>query len=705
MKKLLSLLVGVQTLMFSAQAGILLYDDFSYPDGNIVTTSAGAWTVHSGTSADSMVSGGKYEINQNRRDDVNRAFTTPNGEQYLFASFILNVTELPTTSGTYFAHFKDDTTSNFLARVSISTGNAVLPGTYRLGIANASSSTTNFFPMDLATNVGYQVVVSYDIVNYISTLQVNPAAAEDPSAVNSSVVSGSAAIAVLSTYAFRQASNEGVMTVDNLLVGNSFADVVTNAAVAPAIAREPVGATVFAGSDYTFSVLASGMGQLTYKWRKDGVELSEGGSYTGTSSNVLAITGVTASEAGIYDVVITGSGGDTTSQTATLIVDVTPVAPQITTQPASVTNSLGSTVTFTATVTGSMPLAYQWTFYGTNMAGATEDSLTLTSVTTANTGPYRLKVSNSVGNAESDIAYLFVPPPVKANIAYLRTLLDPTTFLPTNTTTLFETEGVVTTFTNITTAANAQFYINDGTAGIVVYIGGGAAYRPLAGDRVRVVGPLGHYNSVLECNLSASNPLHTVEILSSGNAMPNAKPFHFSQTNDVAFMEREIEGSLVTVTNVYFQAADGSATFKAGTSYTITNDLGQTFVLRVDGRVTSLVDVTIPLFAYQVTGCMGQFLSATATPRNNGYQLMVTRPEDIVTVLPPAPTIKMARSETGVSLSWPVQPGSTYSVLSSDNLAQGFSIQSFGLNSLASEVSFTDTNTTANAKFYRVTSP
>jgi len=187
--------------------------------------------------------------------------------------------------------------------------------------------------------------------------------------------------------------------------------------------------------------------------------------------------------------------------------------------------------------------------------------------------------------------------------------------------------------------------------------------------------------------------------------MPNAKPFHFSQTNDLAFMEREIEGSLVTVTNVYFQAADGTATFNAGVSYTITNDLGQTFVLRVDGRVTSLVGVTIPRFAYQVTGSMGQFLSGTATPRNNGYQLMVTRPEDIVTVLPPAPTIKMARSENGVSLSWPVQQGSTYSVWSSDNLGQGFTVRSFGFNSLASEVTCMDTNTTANAKFYRVTSP
>jgi hypothetical protein len=75
---------------------------------------------------------------------------------------------------------------------------------------------------------------------------------------------------------------------------------------APAIMVQPAGATQTVGQGVNFSVTATGEG-LTYQWRKNGAEVpgATGASYT--------ITSVQASDAGSYDVVVTGTCGSVTS--------------------------------------------------------------------------------------------------------------------------------------------------------------------------------------------------------------------------------------------------------------------------------------------------------------------------------------------------------------------------------------------------------
>jgi len=67
-------------------------------------------------------------------------------------------------------------------------------------------------------------------------------------------------------------------------------------------------------------VSASGPGPFTYQWRKDGAAI------TGGTSATLALTGVTASQAGSYSVVVTNAGGSVTSDSARLTVGAAPVA-------------------------------------------------------------------------------------------------------------------------------------------------------------------------------------------------------------------------------------------------------------------------------------------------------------------------------------------------------------------------------------------
>ena len=84
------------------------------------------------------------------------------------------------------------------------------------------------------------------------------------------------------------------------------------------------------------------------------------------------------------------------------------VAPAITTQPADQTVVAGSNATFSVTATGTPPPAYQWLFSGTNLAGATGTSLTLTDVQSAQAGRYAVVLTNTAGSLTSDVATLTV---------------------------------------------------------------------------------------------------------------------------------------------------------------------------------------------------------------------------------------------------------------------------------------------------------
>ena len=68
----------------------------------------------------------------------------------------------------------------------------------------------------------------------------------------------------------------------------------------------------------------------------------------------------------------------------------------------------GSNVTFSVVAGGQLPLSYQWQFNGTNIANATNASLTLTGLTTNQTGNYSVVVTNALGSATSSNSALVV---------------------------------------------------------------------------------------------------------------------------------------------------------------------------------------------------------------------------------------------------------------------------------------------------------
>ena len=85
-------------------------------------------------------------------------------------------------------------------------------------------------------------------------------------------------------------------------------------------------------------------------------------------------------------------------------VTVPPALPTFTSQPASLIVTNGGIVTFAALASGPGPLAYQWQFNGVNLAGATNTSFSVTNLSAASAGTYRLVVTGPGGSITSSNA-------------------------------------------------------------------------------------------------------------------------------------------------------------------------------------------------------------------------------------------------------------------------------------------------------------
>jgi hypothetical protein len=123
----------------------------------------------------------------------------------------------------------------------------------------------------------------------------------------------------------------------------------------------------------------------------------------GNTSNLYTID----TAAGIGQLV--GPMGARISGLATLPGTSTSSAPVISTQPANISVNFGQPASFTATVTGTPPLTYQWRKDGLDIAGATSATLTIVAPTAA--GNYTVVVTNAAGAVTSATAVLTVNVP------------------------------------------------------------------------------------------------------------------------------------------------------------------------------------------------------------------------------------------------------------------------------------------------------
>ena len=109
-----------------------------------------------------------------------------------------------------------------------------------------------------------------------------------------------------------------------VVTGDCGTDTSSTAALAvdesPSIMEHPQAQEVAYGSTAVFIVEAAGAGTLAFQWQKDGVDLSDGGPISGSSTAQLVIAGVTDSHVGSYRCVVTDDCGSATSSPAALTI-------------------------------------------------------------------------------------------------------------------------------------------------------------------------------------------------------------------------------------------------------------------------------------------------------------------------------------------------------------------------------------------------
>ncbi|HEV8267424.1 MAG TPA: autotransporter-associated beta strand repeat-containing protein [Thermoanaerobaculia bacterium] len=183
----------------------------------------------------------------------------------------------------------------------LATGNLTLGATDTFAVElNGTTSGTQYDQLNvtgtvglgnaaLSTTVGYSPMMgdTYTIISNDVSDAVTGAFANLPEGASFAI--GANAFSI--TYAGGTNSNDVVLT---------------NVPCTAPSASNPANQTVCPSGTATFTTTASGVGPLTYQWRKGMSPLMDGGNITGATSPTLMIANATATDAGSYDVVVNG---------------------------------------------------------------------------------------------------------------------------------------------------------------------------------------------------------------------------------------------------------------------------------------------------------------------------------------------------------------------------------------------------------------
>ncbi len=156
------------------------------------------------------------------------------------------------------------------------------------------------------------------------------------------------------------------------------------------IVSQPTSKSVCTGNSTVFVCSATG-GTITYQWQKDGVDLVDGATISGSTTGTLTISNASAADAGSYQCIVSSLCSSTiNSSVATLTVNASTI---ISSQPADVTVCSGSPASFSVAASGSS-LGYQWKLAGNPIAGATNSTYSITATTTADAGSYTCDITS-----------------------------------------------------------------------------------------------------------------------------------------------------------------------------------------------------------------------------------------------------------------------------------------------------------------------
>ncbi len=174
----------------------------------------------------------------------------------------------------------------------------------------------------------------------------------------------------------------------------------------PVIVTQPANKTVLVEDSVTFSIVANSGPQLTYQWRKGGINIP------GATGSSLTLSNLTLANSGPYDVVVTNSLGVVNSVTAMLVVNPRPIITSL--SPVRQVLIPGQALSLSVTATGNGALTYQWIHNGLTLNGANDVNLSRPSAGLQDNGWYQVLVTDTFGTRRSSAFFVTIAPAVTA---------------------------------------------------------------------------------------------------------------------------------------------------------------------------------------------------------------------------------------------------------------------------------------------------
>lgn len=160
------------------------------------------------------------------------------------------------------------------------------------------------------------------------------------------------------------------------------------------VSAVPASQTLFVGSNALFSVSATGGPPLTYRWFRNGQPLTNSDRVGGATDAQLVLTNIVFSDQATYTVTLANPLGRAACPDVNLVVLGAPIFRQPLT---NLTAGAGTDLSMYIDAVANPPPVYQWTLNGTNLPGATNNSLSLPNSQPSDSGSYSIMASNLYG--------------------------------------------------------------------------------------------------------------------------------------------------------------------------------------------------------------------------------------------------------------------------------------------------------------------
>jgi hypothetical protein len=390
--------LAVLTLMgTTAQATLLLTEDFNYAAGTLLT--ANGWAAHTEANSNPQTvasSGLTYsgyaqsgigkaaQLSTSGEDDDKAIPSLPwTGSVYLAAMVNLSAVQ----SGDYFLAFMNvagTKESYYCTRLYVKT----TTGGFLMGLAKGSGAAITYGATVYSLNTTYLVVLKYTFntgsgpVDTVA-LYVNPTpGGSEPSATIGPLSDATTAdFSVISFVGLRQGGGPAqapTVQVDGIRVATTWEEAVAAACTTPATPTASNNGPVCSGT--TLSLSTPAVTGATYGWTGPN-------GFTSSVQNPTVSSSATAAMAGTYNVTITVNGCTSAAGTTVVTVNAAASTSAITGSSSVAIGQAGKTYSVTLT-SGS---SYAWIVPG----GA--------SITAGTTGPNNNQITVTFGSASGDV--------------------------------------------------------------------------------------------------------------------------------------------------------------------------------------------------------------------------------------------------------------------------------------------------------------